>query len=78
MKDKERISIEEFPEEWVVTLEETEQGAKPTGAILNYSGEVIERLELSLGINHVALQPYKAKNYFIRVTNGKNVVTRKI
>jgi hypothetical protein len=78
MKDKERISIEEYPEEWIVTLEETGHGAKPTGAILNYSGEVIARLELCLGANRVALQSYKAKNYFIRVTNGKNVVTRKI
>jgi hypothetical protein len=64
MKDSGSITIDTGPNELVITVHPIGYGVKPMAAILNYSGEMIAKLEVEFGINKIVLAPYKAKKLF--------------
>jgi hypothetical protein len=72
------IIIHKNPEALVINIDPIGDGIQPTASILNYSGELIEVLDVGVGKNIFMLESYHSKNYSIRVTNGKNIVTQRI
>ena len=72
------ISIAKKTGELEINVDFIGSATLPVASILDYSGELIEEIELVYGVNKIALKHYPSKNCSIRVTNGKNVVTQKI
>ena len=78
MTDPVSIKKDGKASELIITITPIGQDVVPSGSILNYSGEVIEKLNMHNGENRIPIKKYNSKNYSIRVINGKNVITQKI
>ncbi len=72
------IRLDRTKEQLVINIESINERSMPVAFIINYSGEVLERYELAIGINTISHTDYKTKNYSIRIVNDKNVITQKI
>jgi len=78
MEETNGMLLKRKKDKLLIDLELLDKNAVPAAFILNYTGEVIEKIQLNEGYNLLDLMPYNNKNYSIRITNGKNVIVQKI
>ena len=72
------IRLDKDKDKLIINIDSVNERSMPVAFIINYTGEVLEKYELTKGINTIDNTGYSTENYSIRIVNDKNVVTQKI